>query len=157
MVAAAQAIQVAPRDQQEIEQASRLYRSLLQEGTAALVGPDGSRIDLPSSVHKVLVRVVEKMQEGKAIAVMPALTRVSSVFVVFRKKRKNPFKSRIGSTKSSTNFFGAMQCSLPYKASACHRTLRAASSTCSFFKLASSPEYRLCGRSLRTAIPSAFF
>ena len=26
-----------------------------------------------------------------------------------------------------------------------------------FFRLASSPEYRLCGRSLRTAMPSAFF
>ena len=79
------------------------------------------------------------------------------MFVVFRKKRKNPFKSRIGSTKAVQIFYGAMQCSLPYKASACHRNLRAASSTCSFFKLASSPEYRLCGRSLRTAMPSAFF
>jgi hypothetical protein len=27
----------------------------------------------------------------------------------------------------------------------------------SFLRLASSPEYRLCGRSLRTAIPNAFF
>jgi excisionase family DNA binding protein len=78
MVAAAQAIQVAPRDQQEIEQASRLYRSLLHEGTAALVGPDGSRIDLPASVHEVLVRVVEKMQEGKAIAVMPLMEELST-------------------------------------------------------------------------------
>jgi len=59
--------------------------------------------------------------------------------------------------KSSTSFLRRDACSLPYKASACHRNLRAASSTCSFFKLASSPEYRLCGRSLRTATPSAFF
>ena len=75
---ATQAIQVAPRDQQEIEQASRLYRSLLHEGTAALVGPDGTRIDLPSSVHEILVRVVEKMQEGKAIAVMPLMEALST-------------------------------------------------------------------------------
>jgi hypothetical protein len=27
----------------------------------------------------------------------------------------------------------------------------------SLLRLASSPEYRLCGRSLRTAMPSAFF
>jgi excisionase family DNA binding protein len=75
---ATQAIQVAPRDQQEIEQASRLYRSLLHEGTAALVGPDGTRIDLPSSVHEILVRVVEKMQEGKAIVVMPLMEELST-------------------------------------------------------------------------------
>jgi excisionase family DNA binding protein len=78
MVAAVEAIQVAPRDQQEIEQASRLYRSLLHEGTAALVGPDGCRIDLPSSVHEILVRIVEKMQEGKAIAVIPLLEELST-------------------------------------------------------------------------------
>ena len=78
MVVAAQAIQVAPRDQQEIEQASRLYRSLLHEGTAALLGPDGSRIDLPSSVHEILVRVVEKMQEGKAIAIMQLTEQLST-------------------------------------------------------------------------------
>jgi len=78
MVAAAQAIQVAPRDQQEIEQASKLYRSLLHEGTAALIGPDGIKIDLPTSVHEVLVRVVEKMQEGKAIAVLPLMEELST-------------------------------------------------------------------------------
>jgi excisionase family DNA binding protein len=78
MVAAAQAIQVAPRDQQEIEQASKLYRSLLQEGTAALIGPDGTKIDLPTSVHEVLVRVFEKMQEGKAIAVLPLMEELST-------------------------------------------------------------------------------
>src|SRR5215468_82612 len=78
MVAAAQAIQIAPRDQHEIEQASRLYRSLLHEGTAALIGPDGSRIDLPSSMHEILVRVVETMQEGNAIAVMPLMEELST-------------------------------------------------------------------------------
>jgi excisionase family DNA binding protein len=78
MVAAVEAIQVAPRDQQEIEQASRLYRSLLHKGTAALVGPDGCRIDLPSSVHEILVRIVEKLQEGKAIAVIPLLEELST-------------------------------------------------------------------------------
>lgn len=78
MVAAAQAVQVAPRDQQEIEQASRLYRSLLREGMAALIGPDGCRVDLPASVHEILMRVVEKMQEGKAIAVMPLMEELST-------------------------------------------------------------------------------
>src|SRR5215469_11907676 len=40
--------------------------------------PDGSRIDLPASVHEILVRVVEKMQEGKAIAVMPLMEELST-------------------------------------------------------------------------------
>jgi hypothetical protein len=38
-LAAAQTISVAPRDQQEIEQTFKLYRSLPQEGPAALVVP----------------------------------------------------------------------------------------------------------------------
>jgi excisionase family DNA binding protein len=66
------------RTAQEIEQASKLYRSLLHEGTAALIGPDGTKIDLPMSVHEILVRVVEKMQEGKAIAVLPLMEELST-------------------------------------------------------------------------------
>ena len=78
MVVAAEAVQIAPRDQQEIEQASKLYRSLRQEGRATLIGPDGARIDLPSSVHEVLVRIVEKMQEGKAVALLPLTEELST-------------------------------------------------------------------------------
>jgi len=78
MVATTEAIEIAPRDQQEIEQASRLYRTLLQEGTAVLIGPDGGRIDLPPSVHEVLVRIVEKMQEGKAVAILPLTEELST-------------------------------------------------------------------------------
>lgn len=78
MVASAETIQIAPRDEHEIEQASRLYRMLLHEGTTALVGPDGARIDLPPTVHEILVRVVEKMQEGKAIAILPLVEELST-------------------------------------------------------------------------------
>lgn len=78
MVAAAQAIQIAPHDQQEIEQASKLYQTLVHEGRAALIGPDGARIELPQSVHEVLIRVVEQMQEGKAIAVLPLMEELST-------------------------------------------------------------------------------
>jgi excisionase family DNA binding protein len=77
MVAAAEAIQLAPGEQ-EIEQAHKLYRTLVQEGIAALIGPDGTRIDLPPSVHLILMRVVEKMQEGKAIAVLPLTEELST-------------------------------------------------------------------------------
>jgi excisionase family DNA binding protein len=77
MVAAAETIQVTPREQ-EIEQAHRLYRMLVQEGIVALIGPDGERIDLPPSVHLILMRVVEKMQEGKTIAVLPLTEELST-------------------------------------------------------------------------------
>ena len=78
MVATAQALQFGPRDQEEIEQASKLYRTLLHEGTAALISPDGTRIDLPSSVYEILVRVAEKMQEGKTVAVLPLMEELST-------------------------------------------------------------------------------
>jgi excisionase family DNA binding protein len=78
MVAGAQAIQIAPHDQQEIEQAARLYRTLLLDGPAALIGPDGIRIDLPASIHEILMRVVERMQEGQPIAVLPLMEELST-------------------------------------------------------------------------------
>ena len=77
-VGTADAIQIGPRDEQEIEQASRLYRMLVHGGTAALISPDGDRIDLPSTVHEILVRVVENMQEGKAIAILPLVEELST-------------------------------------------------------------------------------
>lgn len=78
MVTAAPAIQIGPRDQKEIDQASRLYRALLHQGTAALISPDGTRIDLPSSVYEILVRVAEKMQEGKTVVVLPLIEEMST-------------------------------------------------------------------------------
>jgi excisionase family DNA binding protein len=75
---AATAVQIAPRDQREIEQASKLYRSLRQEGTAALIGPDGEKVELPLSVHDILMQIVEKMQEGKAVALLPLMEELST-------------------------------------------------------------------------------
>jgi excisionase family DNA binding protein len=78
MPALAEPIQIAPGDEQEIQQASRLYHTLLHERTAALVGPSGERIELPPSLHDVLVRVAEKLQEGQAVAVMPLMEELST-------------------------------------------------------------------------------
>ena len=75
---ASEVVEIKPRDQQEIEQASKLYRSLRQQGTAALIGPDGARIDLPPFVHEFLVQVVEQMQEGKALAMLPLMEELST-------------------------------------------------------------------------------
>jgi excisionase family DNA binding protein len=77
MVAATEAIQIEPREE-EIEQAHRLYRTLVQDGPAALIGPDGTRIDLPPSVHLILMRVLENLQQGKAIAILPVTEELST-------------------------------------------------------------------------------
>ena len=78
MPALAEPIQIAPRDEQEMQLASRLYRTLLREPAAALISPDGERIELPPSLHDVLMRVVEKLQEGQAVAVMPLMEELST-------------------------------------------------------------------------------
>lgn len=54
-----------------------LVRDLEQElsevmgGPAFLVGPDGRRLEIPSSVFEVLTRVVHAMANGDAVAVVP--------------------------------------------------------------------------------------
>ena len=78
MPAPAEPIQIAPRDEQEMQQVSRLYRTLLHEPAAALISPGGERIELPPSLHDVLMRVVEKLQEGQAVAVMPLMEELST-------------------------------------------------------------------------------
>lgn len=78
MPALAEPIQIAPRDEQEMQQVSRLYRTLLHEPAAALISPGGERIELPPSLHDVLMRVVEKLQEGQAVAVIPLMEELST-------------------------------------------------------------------------------
>jgi hypothetical protein len=43
-----------------------------------LNGADGTRIDLPLSVHEILMRVLEKMQENKAVAGLPRMEELST-------------------------------------------------------------------------------
>lgn len=45
---------------------------------AALVGPDGERVDLPEAVYAVLVDVVRSMQGGRAVTVAPTSTRLTT-------------------------------------------------------------------------------
>ena len=75
---AAHPIEISPRDEREIRDAAKLYRMLVHDGAAALVGPDGAQVELPPYVHDVLLRVLEKMQEGKAVAVMPVMEELST-------------------------------------------------------------------------------
>jgi excisionase family DNA binding protein len=78
-VATAPAIRIpAPPKEAEKQQAAKLYRMLIHDGTAYLVGPDNLKIELPPSIYDILVKVVENMQEGKAIALVPLLEELST-------------------------------------------------------------------------------
>jgi excisionase family DNA binding protein len=77
-MAVAEPIEIAPRNEREVEQASKLYHSLVQEPTATLISPDGERIELPASLHDVLMRVVEQMQQGRAVAILPMMEELST-------------------------------------------------------------------------------
>ncbi len=68
----------APPQESEKQQAAKLYRMLIQVGTACLVGPDNSKIELPPSIYDILVKAVENMQEGRVVALLPLLEEMST-------------------------------------------------------------------------------
>jgi hypothetical protein len=75
----AQTIRIsAPPHEDEKRQVAKVYRMLIHTGTACLVGPGNSKIELPPSIYNALVKVVENMQEGKAIALLPLMEEVST-------------------------------------------------------------------------------
>lgn len=77
-MAAGEAIRIARPVEAEQAKVAELYRMLIHAGKAALVGPDNSRIDLPPSIYDTLVKVVETMQAGKSIAVVPLMELLST-------------------------------------------------------------------------------
>ena len=46
-------------------------RRLVQQGSAKLVGPDGLQIELPATVHDLLLSILKNLQAGKAISIVP--------------------------------------------------------------------------------------
>jgi excisionase family DNA binding protein len=77
-MAAAEPIRISQPVESEQPKMAELYRMLIHAGTAALIGPDNSQIDLPPSIYNTLVKVVETMQEGKSIAVVPLMEQMRS-------------------------------------------------------------------------------
>jgi excisionase family DNA binding protein len=65
-------------DQSEEEQLRALYRMLLRPGHPHLVSPEGFPQEIPETVYKILVQVVARMQEGKAIAVFPVMEELTT-------------------------------------------------------------------------------
>jgi len=76
-MAAAEALRVNA-DALEQPKMAEIYRLLIREGKAALIGPDGTQIEVPHSIYNVLLKVVETMQQGKSIAVMPIMQQCST-------------------------------------------------------------------------------
>src|SRR5437870_5479786 len=46
-------------------------RRLVQQGSAKLVGPDGHQIELPATVHDLLLSILKNLEAGKAISIVP--------------------------------------------------------------------------------------
>lgn len=64
--------------EQEEELIKDLYRSLLGPKMAVLVGSDEVRHAIPESVYKILIDVLAKMQDGKAVAVVPLMMALTT-------------------------------------------------------------------------------
>ena len=67
----------APPQEEEKQQAAKLYRMLIHDGTACLV-TNNSKLELPPFIYNILVKIVENMQEGKAIALLPLMEEMST-------------------------------------------------------------------------------
>ena len=46
-------------------------RRLVQQGSAKLVGPDGHQIELPATVHDLLLSILKNLEAGKAVSIVP--------------------------------------------------------------------------------------
>jgi excisionase family DNA binding protein len=78
-MSAAEPIRISRPDESEQPEVAEIYRMLIHSGKAVLIGPEnGCRIELPRSVYDILLKVVETMQEGKAIAVVPLMEQLST-------------------------------------------------------------------------------
>jgi excisionase family DNA binding protein len=51
---------------------------ILQLETAALIGVDGERIELPPEIHKVLKNIVRYMSQGKSVTVIPDQEQITT-------------------------------------------------------------------------------
>ena len=49
----------------------RELRRLVQQGHTKLVGPDGHQVAIPEPVHDLLLIILNNLQAGKAISIVP--------------------------------------------------------------------------------------
>jgi excisionase family DNA binding protein len=61
------------------EQAHALHELLRREGKAHLIGKGGEpAVELPDAVYDLLLRILERMQEGKAISIVPVMQNLTT-------------------------------------------------------------------------------
>jgi excisionase family DNA binding protein len=65
-----------PSGQRELAELAELVS--VAQGQAALIGPDGQRVHLPSAVYDVLSQVILAMQAGRAITIAPLAQRLTT-------------------------------------------------------------------------------
>lgn len=75
---ATQAFRIPPSSQAEQKQIATIHRMLLLDGTAVLVGPDNTRVNLPSPLYDVLVKVVSTLEYGKGLSIIPQMEQLST-------------------------------------------------------------------------------
>lgn len=63
---------------EETESLTAMVAALQDEGTATLIGPGGSRWELPAEAYRVLREVLVAMANGLAITVMPRQTMLTT-------------------------------------------------------------------------------
>ena len=63
---------------QSEEEQVRDLRRVLESGEAALVGPNGERQPIPPEVHALFLRVLQVLQSGKAISIVPYMQEMTT-------------------------------------------------------------------------------
>jgi excisionase family DNA binding protein len=67
-----------PPKEAEQQQVAKVYQMLIKTGTACLVGSGNAKLQLPPSVYKILVQILQNMQEGKPVAIVPFMEELST-------------------------------------------------------------------------------
>lgn len=67
-----------PPKEAEQQQVAKAYQILIKTGTACLAGPGNAKVQLPPSVYKVLVQILDNMQAGKPVAIVPVMEELST-------------------------------------------------------------------------------
>jgi excisionase family DNA binding protein len=57
---------------------ARELREAMQAGCTALVGPDGRRHAIPTAVNELFLRVLEDLQDGRAVSIVPWMQELTT-------------------------------------------------------------------------------
>ena len=77
---------------------------LIHDGAACLVAPDNSKLELPPFVYNILVKVVENLQEGKAVALLPLMEEILPALVEWRRSGVFEWSSEHNTPMASDSF-----------------------------------------------------